>query len=83
MISAALVHAPPDQQKQFKAELLSHVKTDDPAVKYEICATLAKVGRKEDLLLLASLLDDTNSDVCVGAAGAVLRIEQRNLHPDL
>jgi solute:Na+ symporter, SSS family len=83
MISAALVHAPPDQQKHIKVELLSHVKTGDQSVKYEICATLAKVGQKEDLPLLSSLLDDTNSDVRVGAAGAVLRIERRNSHPDL
>jgi SSS family solute:Na+ symporter len=83
MISAALVHAPPDQQKQLKAELLSHVKTGDQAAKYEICATLAKVGLKEDLPLLSSLLDDTNSDVRVGAANAVLWIEQRNTHSGL
>ena len=83
MISAALVHAPPDQQKHIKAELLAHVKTGDQAVKYEICATLAKVGQKEDLPFISSLLDDTNSDVRVGAAGAVLRIEWRNSHPDL
>jgi len=83
MISAVLVHTPPNQQKQIKAELLSHVKTGDQAVKYEICAALAKVGWKEDLLVLCSLLDDTNSDVRVGAASAVLQIERRDSHPHL
>lgn len=83
LISAALVHAPPDQQKHIKAELLAHVKTDDQAVKYEICAALAKMGQKEDLPFLSRLLEDTNCDVRVGAAGAVLRIEWRNSHPDL
>ena len=83
MMSAVFVHAPSGHQKEIKAALLSQARTGDQAVKYEVCAALAKVGRLEDLPFLSSLLDDTNPDVRVGAAGAILRIERRHAQRDL
>jgi SSS family solute:Na+ symporter len=74
LVSAAFVHAPVDQKARFKTDLLKYARTGTNDAKYEACAALATQGRNDDLPLLTGLLDDTNADVRVGAAHAILRI---------
>ena len=73
LVSAAFVHAPADQRARLKSALLNYARSGSNDVKVEVCAALATRGDRDDLPLLAKLLDDPNADVRIGAAHAALR----------
>jgi SSS family solute:Na+ symporter len=82
MISAAYILAcDDDQAKPFKDLLLPYAKKGNKDDKYEVAAALALRGNKNDLALLAGLLKDSNADVRVSAANAVLRMDRRHAPP--
>jgi SSS family solute:Na+ symporter len=76
LVSAAFVHAPADRKAYFRNELLTYARTGTSDQRYEACAALAIGGTDDELPLLAGLLDSSDSDVRVGAAHAILRIDQ-------
>ena len=53
--------------------------TGSADAKVEACAGLAMQGQDEDVPLLVSLLDDSNVDIRVAAANAILQIDRRHL----
>ncbi len=77
LLSAAFVHAPIAQKARFKTELLKYLSNGTNDEKFEVCAALAGAGVDSDLLRLAPLLKDPAPDVRIGAAHAVLKINQR------
>ena len=77
LLSAGVTHARANRQKEFKAALLQYASAGAPRQKCEVCAGLAKCGSKEDLPLLKQLLEDSDLDVRVAAANAILHIDRR------
>ena len=81
LVSAAFAHAPADQRARLKASLLNAARSGSNDVKYEVCASLAALGNRDDLPLLLPLLDDSSADVRIGAAHAALRAGARAPRP--
>ena len=82
MLSALYIHSEADDykaQKDYaKTELLKYVQTGVKLEKNELCCALAEAGDMSDLSTLKVLLEDSESDVRVYAANAVLRIARRD-----
>lgn len=74
--SSWYVHAPEDQRSSARDELLSYLDGEN-VWRYEIGNALAIRGDSGDVPVLERLLNDTDVDVRIGAAQALLRIERR------
>ena len=77
LLSAAFVHAGPNQQARFKTELLKYLETGTNDEKVEACAALAVKGVNADVPRLAALLTSPTADIRIAAALAILKIDRR------
>lgn len=78
LLSACFVTvAEEEQAKKFKEQLLPYLSTGTSSEKYEVTAAFAQRGSMDDVPFLTELLQDTDADVRVGAANAIMRIDRR------
>jgi solute:Na+ symporter, SSS family len=77
LLAAAFVLAPDDKSPRFKRMLVEYARTGDKDARYELCEALADRGDGGDLGVLTALMKDSEADVRVAAANAVLRIGRR------
>ena len=77
MVGAACIQADPAHRAEWKKKVLKFAETGTPGQRYQACLVLGQVGDASDVPLLKSLLDAEESDVRVGAAVALLRIDRR------
>ena len=76
VFSARYIHAPPEKKFQALTELITFAQGEQNE-RYEVCEALSIRGEQTDIPLLVQLLNDTDTDVRVAAANALLRIERR------
>jgi SSS family solute:Na+ symporter len=82
LISAAYVTARDAAQKSwFKKQLKHYTNNSASDEKYEAATALATRGTSDDLQELTALLHDSDPDVRVAAAHAILRIDRRRPLP--
>jgi len=77
VVTAAVVHAAPNDQTAIKAELAGFAVNGTEEQKVQACQTLAQIGDGADLPMLSGLLDDPNPDARAAVANAILRISRR------
>ncbi|QDS98208.1 sodium:solute symporter family transporter [Adhaeretor mobilis] len=78
--SAFIASVEEDEREGFREELIQIARTGEPNEKAEVCHGLAHGGAMADVATLVELLDDTDPDVRVAAAAAILRIGRRVGH---
>jgi solute:Na+ symporter, SSS family len=76
LLSAGVTHARAGQQTEYKAALVAYA-AGTPRQKCEVGAGLARCGAAADLPQLWQLLQDSDLDVRVAAAHAILQLERR------
>jgi SSS family solute:Na+ symporter len=76
LAAAAFVQAPSSQRPALRYAIEQQARGDTD-MKSEVCGALAMAGEADDVLLLATLIGDSNVDVRIGAARALLEIDRR------
>jgi SSS family solute:Na+ symporter len=82
LLCAAFVAAPdPERADEFKKLLLPYAESGTPKEKFQLTLALAERGSRDDVDLARRLMSDSDPDVRIGAAYALLRIDRRrSLH---
>jgi len=80
VVGAAAVHAQDEYKRAWKDQLVGYAKRGTSTEKVQACRTLAAIGENEDLPLLERLLKDSDADLRIAAACAILRIGRRVPH---
>lgn len=80
LLSALYVHSSKDNGQAAEDELLKYIESGTKDQKVEAVEALAEAGDDSNVSLLSQLLDDENTDieVRIAAANALLRIERRD-----
>ncbi|MCD6598695.1 MAG: sodium/solute symporter [Bacteroidales bacterium] len=76
VLSTLFVHSPPENKNKVKEDLLTYIQ-GEKSERYEVGQALAISGTVSDIQILEQLLDDSDMDVQVSAANALLRVERR------
>ncbi|MHB9124713.1 MAG: HEAT repeat domain-containing protein [Armatimonadota bacterium] len=73
LLSALYALSSRKERLQWKPDLLEHLKSENKDCRYEACGALS-YGDKSNIACLEGMLNDSDMDVRVSAAGAILRL---------
>ena len=81
VLSAAFVHTPANKNADIKEALFAYLK-GAPGERYETAEALSLKGTTADLPVLETLFADSDNDVRVAAANAMIKIDARSTQPN-